>query len=81
MSTIRAIAFKLSIIIPWVFVSAVTAHNSNQHRFECPQKWGYFEDPENCIKYYRCDNGEPRVMTCRRGKYMSSLFVIIWYYE
>ena len=70
MSTIWAILFKLGITIAWVSASAVTANNSYQHGFECPQNWGYFEDPENCIKYYRCDNGKARTMTCRIGNYI-----------
>ena len=42
--------------------------------FECPDQWGYFSDPENCIKYYVCQAGVPTRMTCQTGTFCT----LIW---
>ena len=36
-------------------------------KFNCPDKWGYYGDPKNCIKYYICEAGNPTRMTCQEG--------------
>ena len=36
--------------------------------FVCPSEFGWFEDPENCIKYYRCDMFIADRRTCEECK-------------
>jgi len=35
--------------------------------FTCPQKFGQFEDPKQCDKYYECDDGVAREKLCPDG--------------
>ena len=39
-----------------------------KNEFECPEHWGFYEDPENCMKYYNCENGVAHSINCRTGK-------------
>jgi len=41
--------------------------NVAEDGFSCPEDWGYFADPENCIKYYRCEFGSASSNVCRKG--------------
>ena len=45
-----------------------TSNNLLDTDFECPENWGYYEDQENCIKYYRCEFRAPENIVCRSGK-------------
>jgi len=36
-----------------------------ENEFECPEHWGFYEDPENCMKYYNCENGVAHSINCR----------------
>ena len=38
-----------------------------ENDFICPDHWGYYGDPKNCIKYYICEEGIPTRMTCQSG--------------
>jgi len=44
----------------------VTTDNDDDNGFVCPEYWGYFADPNNCIKYFVCSAGIPERMTCRK---------------
>jgi hypothetical protein len=35
--------------------------------FTCPQKFGQFEDPKQCDKYYECDDGVAKEKLCPDG--------------
>merc|ERR1712117_958026 len=35
--------------------------------FKCPEADGWFEDPCNCIKYYRCDSYVADHRTCEKS--------------
>ena len=35
--------------------------------FTCPQKFGQFEDPQQCDKYYECDDGVAKEKLCPDG--------------
>ena len=37
-------------------------------KFDCPAQFGYFADPNNCIKYYICDGPNTRRVTCQIRK-------------
>ena len=39
-----------------------------ENEFECPEHWGFYEDPENCMKYYNCENGVAHNINCRTGE-------------
>jgi hypothetical protein len=45
----------------------VTTTDDDEHGFECPEQWGYYADPNNCIKYYVCSAGISERTTCREG--------------
>ena len=36
--------------------------------FTCPVSDGWFEDPANCIKYYRCDSYVADRRTCEKSE-------------
>ncbi|XP_076351949.1 protein obstructor-E-like [Tachypleus tridentatus] len=36
-------------------------------QFECPTKEGYYPDPKQCDKYYRCRDGKPIEHLCDDG--------------
>lgn len=38
-----------------------------ENDFTCPDRWGYYGDPKNCIKYYVCKDGFPTRMVCQKG--------------
>ena len=38
-----------------------------ENDFTCPDRWGYYGDPKNCIKYYVCKDGIPTRMVCQKG--------------
>lgn len=48
--------------------TAAIPYSLPQSGFDCPENWGYYEDPENCIKYYNCEFGEAESITCRSGE-------------
>ena len=50
-----------------VFATSAKLNRRSEDDFECPENWGYYEDPENCIKYYNCEFGEAHSVTCRSG--------------
>ena len=35
--------------------------------FNCPEKYGQFEDPKQCDKYYECDEGVAKEKLCPDG--------------
>ncbi len=35
--------------------------------FTCPTPDGFYEDPDNCIKYFRCSGGVVNPITCKPG--------------
>jgi hypothetical protein len=35
--------------------------------FTCPQKYGQFEDPKQCDKFYECDDGVATEKLCPDG--------------
>ncbi|GBN76218.1 hypothetical protein AVEN_7582-1 [Araneus ventricosus] len=35
--------------------------------FKCPNKSGYYADPEQCDLYYECRNGVPKEKLCKDG--------------
>lgn len=35
--------------------------------FNCPQKYGQFEDPKQCDKFYECDEGIAKEKLCPDG--------------
>jgi len=43
-----------------------TGTTGKENDFTCPDRWGYFADPKNCIKYYVCKEGIPTRMTCQK---------------
>ena len=69
MPKVTASLFNLSLIFILSFTSTTKArlHHLPQNNFECPDEWGYYEDAENCIKYYKCEFGKPESITCRIG--------------
>jgi hypothetical protein len=36
-------------------------------QFQCPEKTGYFPDPEQCDLYYKCKQGQPEEKLCPDG--------------
>ena len=44
----------------------VTTENNDD--FVCPEQWGYYADPKNCIKYYSCEAGVQKRKTCGKQK-------------
>ena len=65
----------LSTILACVLVSGFTASLKSQDSFECLEDWGYYENPDNCIKYYRCENGMVHSLTCRKGNLRRPTFM------
>ena len=45
----------------------VTSTDDNWE-FKCPEPWGYYADPKNCIKYYVCSDRVPERMTCQKSR-------------
>ena len=55
-------------IEPASTVSTITPPTGNPD-FDCPSPSGYFADPNNCIKYYHCFEGNVEEhITCPNGK-------------
>ena len=46
-----------------------TGTTGKENDFTCPDRWGYFADPKNCIKYYVCKEGIPTRMTCQKSNH------------
>lgn len=44
---------------------------SNTGQFECPEQFGYFDDPADCSKYFVCVFGEALHEQCTGGLYFS----------
>ena len=40
--------------------------------FKCPEKFGYYPDPNDCTQYFVCVFGEPLHETCTGGLYFSA---------
>ena len=57
-----------AIVLGLVITTGANPHNLLDTGFECPENWGYYEDQENCIKYYRCEFRAPENIVCRSGK-------------
>ncbi|GIY86238.1 hypothetical protein CDAR_123621 [Caerostris darwini] len=36
-------------------------------QFKCPNKSGFYADPEQCDLYYECRNGQPKEKLCKDG--------------
>ena len=64
-----------STILVCVLVSGFAASLESQDSFECLQDWGYYENPDNCIKYYRCENDVAHSLTCRKGNLRRSTLI------
>ena len=65
----KSIFAKFFIVICCSIYAASSRHNTKiETDFECPENWGYYEDPENCMKYYNCENGVAHSVNCRSGK-------------
>lgn len=49
--------------------------------FECPAPWGYFPDPENCMKYYQCESNSAFRVNCpvRKLNHHFRIWIIFWY--
>ena len=69
MNKVTALLHNVSLICALYMISTTEAksHNLPKFDFECPDECGYYEDPENCIKYYKCEFGKPETITCRIG--------------
>jgi len=66
MYTHRFIFAKFFIVTCCSIYAASSRHNTKvENDFECPENWGYYEDPENCMKYYNCENGVAHSVNCR----------------
>ena len=61
---------KLRLVVAFCLVCATSAQTSHdlENEFECPENWGFYEDPENCMKYYNCENGVAHSINCRTGE-------------
>ena len=44
---------------------------ANTGQFECPEQFGYFDDPADCSKYFVCVFGEALHEQCTGGLYFS----------
>ena len=76
MTIIKGVSSRYVIsVIAYVLVSGVAAQLVSQDTFKCPENWGYYEDPNNCIKYYRCENGVAHSLTCRKGNIYSGYII------
>ncbi len=42
---------------------------SSASAFECPGDFGFYPNPDNCIKYYQCSEGIATPYTCENRKY------------
>ncbi|XP_018569404.1 protein obstructor-E-like [Anoplophora glabripennis] len=51
----------LKCVIVFVFVTGISA------QFKCPQRTGFFPDPEECDLYYLCSQGEYEEKLCPDG--------------
>jgi len=67
MYIVKSIVTKFGFMVACCAVIATSSKfdRRSEDEFECPQNWGYYEDPENCIKYYNCEFGEAHSVTCR----------------
>ena len=61
---------KLCLMVTCCLVYGTSAQLADdlKNEFECPEHWGFYEDPENCMKYYNCENGVAHNINCRTGK-------------
>merc|ERR1712117_506448 len=57
---------KMASLKVLVLVALVTVA-AGQSNFRCPEKDGYFEDPNQCDKYYDCFDGIPEERLCPDG--------------
>ena len=71
---VKTVVFLLHLNFIFVLASAqykdniYASYNHIKEKFTCPEKWGTYSDPENCIKFYTCENGKPETHTCYTGK-------------
>jgi hypothetical protein len=38
--------------------------------FVCPDYYGWYPNPDNCIKYYQCSEGQAQPITCGLRKFV-----------
>ena len=76
------------LVLALICTAAAIPYSVPQSEFDCPENWGHYEDPENCIKYYNCEFGEAESATCRSGKtylkeivYHRSQFIMNFVYK
>ena len=70
----KSIFAKFFVVTCCSIYAASDRHNIKvENDFVCPENWGYYEDPENCMKYYNCENGVAHSMNCRLGKVTISI--------
>ncbi|KAJ9599473.1 hypothetical protein L9F63_010043, partial [Diploptera punctata] len=46
---------------------AIAAITTTEAAFVCPEKYGQFEDPKQCDKYYECEDSIPKEKLCPDG--------------
>ncbi len=67
MSTTKTTAVALLLAL----ATAVSAQQNGTE--DCPESWGWYPNPDNCIKYYQCQNYNRVDYICDEGKISTTL--------
>ena len=52
-----------------LFASCVTAED-----FVCPEPYGFYPNPDNCIKYYQCSDDIAQELVCGLREFLPAVY-------